>query len=73
MRRGLGEVICFKFAAEGCNVAINYVSSEEKAKELKGKFEGEFGVRVVCLRGVGYILLSSIKDVIVEVYDVNRI
>ncbi|RAL59373.1 hypothetical protein DID88_006863 [Monilinia fructigena] len=24
--RGLGEAICLKFAAEGCNVAINYVS-----------------------------------------------
>ncbi|KAB8301124.1 hypothetical protein EYC80_003027 [Monilinia laxa] len=48
--RGLGEAICLKFAAEGCNVAINYVSSEHKAKELKERVEREFGVRVVCLR-----------------------
>lgn len=50
--RGLGEVVVLKFAAEGCNVAINYVSSEEKARELKEKIEREFGVRGFCLRGV---------------------
>ncbi|APA12398.1 hypothetical protein sscle_09g071680 [Sclerotinia sclerotiorum 1980 UF-70] len=49
--RGLGEVICLKFAAEGCNVAINYVSSEDKARELKKRIEEEWGVKVVCLKG----------------------
>ncbi|KAF7894895.1 hypothetical protein EAF00_006709 [Botryotinia globosa] len=49
--RGLGEVISLKFAAEGCNVAINYVSSGEKAQEMKKKMEREWGVKVICLMG----------------------
>ncbi|PQE27010.1 hypothetical protein CJF31_00011672 [Rutstroemia sp. NJR-2017a BVV2] len=52
--RGLGEAICLKFAAEGCNIAINYVSSEQKAGELKARIEKEFGVRVVTLKAVGW-------------------
>ncbi|THV50687.1 hypothetical protein BGAL_0140g00100 [Botrytis galanthina] len=49
--RGLGEVISLKFAAEGCNVAINYVSSGEKAQEMKKKMEREWGIKVICLMG----------------------
>ncbi|KAF7904965.1 uncharacterized protein EAF01_005487 [Botrytis porri] len=49
--RGLGEVICLKFAAEGCNIAINYVSRREKAQEMKEKMEREWGVKVFCLMG----------------------
>ncbi|TGO27484.1 hypothetical protein BPAE_0041g00350 [Botrytis paeoniae] len=49
--RGLGEVISLKFAAEGCNVAINYVSSGEKAQEMKEKMEREWGIKVICLMG----------------------
>jgi len=30
LHRGLGELICIKFAQEGCDVAINYVSSEDR-------------------------------------------
>ncbi|KAM3072262.1 hypothetical protein ACMFMG_009078 [Clarireedia jacksonii] len=48
--RGLGEAICLKFAAEGCNIAINYVSSEQKAGELRERIEKEFGVRVLVLK-----------------------
>jgi hypothetical protein len=50
---GLGEAICLKFAAEGCNIAINYVSSEQKAEELKKRIENEFGVKVLILKAVG--------------------
>lgn len=42
--KGLGAVICRKFAQEGCNVAINYSSdseaAEKLAEELKKDFEG---------------------------------
>ena len=33
--RGIGKAIVKKFAAEGCNVAFTYVSSDEKAKRLE--------------------------------------
>ncbi|MCW5908978.1 MAG: 3-oxoacyl-[acyl-carrier-protein] reductase [Chitinophagales bacterium] len=33
--RGIGEAIVRKFAAEGCNVAFTYLSSDEKAKQLE--------------------------------------
>jgi len=39
--RGLGELICIKFAQEGCNVAINYNASEERARGVKAKIEKE--------------------------------
>ncbi|TVY17661.1 Granaticin polyketide synthase putative ketoacyl reductase 2 [Lachnellula arida] len=48
--RGLGELICLKFAAEGCNVAVNYNASEDRAKEVAGKVEG-FGGKAVLIKG----------------------
>jgi NAD(P)-dependent dehydrogenase (short-subunit alcohol dehydrogenase family) len=45
--RGLGAVICEKFAAEGANVAINYVSSAKAAEELAEKLKSTYGVKVV--------------------------
>ncbi|KAF4631058.1 hypothetical protein G7Y89_g7078 [Cudoniella acicularis] len=48
--RGLGEVICLKFAQEGCNVAINYNASEERAKGVAEKVKG-FGVKVSLIQG----------------------
>lgn len=52
MGRGLGALVCEKFAAEGANVAINYVSSKDRAEELKEKLTG-MGVKAVCIQGVG--------------------
>jgi len=48
--RGLGALICERFAAEGCNVAINYVSSEERAKEVAANVE-KFSVKAVTIQG----------------------
>jgi NAD(P)-dependent dehydrogenase (short-subunit alcohol dehydrogenase family) len=50
--RGLGEFISLKFAREGANVAINYVSSGDVAKKLAEKCEKE-GVKAVVIQGVG--------------------
>ena len=49
--RGLGALVAERFAAEGCNVAINYVSNAERAKETAGKVEG-YGGRSVVVQGV---------------------
>ena len=53
--RGLGAVICKKFAAEGCNIAINYVSNEERAKQTAGKIEKECSVKILLIQGVGCV------------------
>ena len=50
--RGLGEAICIKFALEGCNVAINYMSSVDRAQALTTKIEKEHGVKVALIQGV---------------------
>ncbi|KAE8150883.1 hypothetical protein BDV25DRAFT_104374 [Aspergillus avenaceus] len=42
--RGLGAVICERFAAEGANVAINYYSNADAARELAGRLSKEYGV-----------------------------
>jgi len=49
--RGLGELICLKFAQEGSNVAINYVSSGDKAKALASKIDKEYGVKALAIQG----------------------
>jgi len=48
--RGLGALICERFAAEGCNVAVNYVASEDKAKEVAANVE-KCKVKAVVIQG----------------------
>jgi hypothetical protein len=50
--RGLGVVICEKFAKEGCNVAVNYVNSKEQSDELAVRLESEHKVKAYTIRGV---------------------
>ena len=45
-----------KFALEGSNIAINYVSSADRAKELAAKIEADYKVKAVTLQGVGLCL-----------------
>lgn len=49
---GLGEVICRKFAAAGANVAINYMSSEDRAAKLASEIKKEHDVKVIIIKGV---------------------
>ena len=49
---GLGAVIANAFAAEGCNIAINYASREGPAVELQGKLIKEFEVQSCVIKGV---------------------
>ena len=49
--RGLGALVCEKFAEEGANITINYVSSEGSAKEVQKKCE-KHGVKTAITRGV---------------------
>lgn len=47
--RGLGALICEKFAAEGANIAVNYASSKDRAEEVAKKVE-LFGVKAICIK-----------------------
>ena len=49
--RGLGALICERFAAEGSNVVVNYVSSKEKAEEVAEKVRG-YGVKAAIIQAV---------------------
>ena len=40
-----------KFAAEGCNVAINYVSNLSRAKQTAEKLETTYKAKTVVVQG----------------------
>ncbi|EAW10824.1 SDR family NAD(P)-dependent oxidoreductase [Aspergillus clavatus NRRL 1] len=49
--RGLGALVCEKFAAEGCNIAINYHSSRDIAEGLADRLSRDFSVKCIVLQG----------------------
>jgi NAD(P)-dependent dehydrogenase (short-subunit alcohol dehydrogenase family) len=49
--RGLGALICEKFAEEGANIMINYVSAADRAEEVKQRCE-KHGVKAAIIQGV---------------------
>jgi len=49
--RGLGAVICRKFAAEGCNVAINYANNEKAAHDLSNEIQSKYKTKTLVLHG----------------------
>lgn len=52
MYRGLGALVAERFGAEGANIAINYVSSEARARETADKIQTESKVKTVVIQGV---------------------
>ncbi|KAM0480238.1 hypothetical protein ACHAPX_004065 [Trichoderma viride] len=49
--RGLGAIICKKFAEEGANVAINYVSNSAAAEELADTLTKEYSTKIFIVQG----------------------
>ena len=47
--RGIGEAIAMKFAKEGYNLVINYVSDRTDVESLKEKYK-DFGVKVLFIK-----------------------
>jgi NAD(P)-dependent dehydrogenase (short-subunit alcohol dehydrogenase family) len=47
-------MICERFASEGCNVAVNYLSSEDRAKEVAANVE-KHSVKAIVIQGVSAI------------------
>lgn len=58
--RGLGALLCERFAAEGCNIVVNYVSNESAAKELTEKLEKEYSVKSCIIQGVRDLAMKPI-------------
>lgn len=48
--RGIGEAIVRKFASLNYNIIFNYVSSSEKANNLKDELENKFNIRVLPIK-----------------------
>ncbi|GAB1217016.1 hypothetical protein ATERTT37_006237 [Aspergillus terreus] len=57
--RGLGALVAQKFAAEGCNVAINYMSSKDAAEKLASELQAQYKVKVITVQGVGPPIIST--------------
>ncbi|GGG01310.1 SDR family oxidoreductase [Paenibacillus aceti] len=47
--KGLGKKTAFMLAEQGCDIAINYVHSEQEAEQLRAEIEG-LGVRSIAVR-----------------------
>lgn len=47
---GIGSAIALRLAKSGHDIVINYLSSEERAKELKKQIEEEYGVKCLIVR-----------------------
>ena len=48
--KGIGKACIEKFASEGYNVVINYLTSEKEAIELKNAVENLYGVKALCIK-----------------------
>ncbi|KAJ4540578.1 hypothetical protein HRR83_007866 [Exophiala dermatitidis] len=65
--RGLGALICEKFAAEGSNLVVNYVSRKDRADQVAEKCRKEFGVKVVVIQadiGVAEDSIRLVKETV---------
>jgi len=49
--RGLGAEITRRFAAEGCNIAINYANNEKAANDLAKEVEQKHNVKTTIIQG----------------------
>ena len=48
--RGIGEAIAYSLASKSYNIVINYVSSEEKAKEVQAYIIKTYNVKAICIK-----------------------
>ncbi|QKX61759.1 uncharacterized protein TRUGW13939_08915 [Talaromyces rugulosus] len=49
--RGLGALVCEKFAENGSNIAINYYSNVDSAKALANSLQEKYSVKVHIIKG----------------------
>ena len=56
-------MIVRKFAAEGCNVAVNYANNEEPAQKLADEVRKECNVKTVVIKGDAGVMDDCAKCV----------
>ena len=66
--RGLGAAIAKAFAAEGCDLAISYLGSKDKAEAVAAEIKSSTGRKVIILQAVSkvvndYRLRTSLADI----------
>ncbi|KAM0263728.1 hypothetical protein ACHAQJ_001042 [Trichoderma viride] len=60
--RGLGALICKKFAQEGANVAINYLSNAEAAQQVADSLAKEYsGIKTFIIQGDAEIRQDNVR------------
>lgn len=48
--RGIGAAIAEEFASVGCNLILNYFTSEKETQLLKEKLEKQYSVKAICIK-----------------------
>ncbi|EME44462.1 hypothetical protein DOTSEDRAFT_130457 [Dothistroma septosporum NZE10] len=61
--RGLGAEIARRFAAEGCNIAINYANNEQPAQDLSAELRSKYSIDTIVIKGDGGVV-SDIRNCI---------
>lgn len=64
--KGIGKACIEKFASEGYNVVINYLTSEKEALELKNAVENLYGIKSLCIKA-DISNEDEVKNMIAEV------
>jgi hypothetical protein len=59
---GLGEAICYSFAAQGANIAINYFNRFDPAEQVRKKCEEKYGVKAVLVKAVSKLFQNYIPS-----------
>ncbi|KAJ6108330.1 hypothetical protein N7523_009653 [Penicillium sp. IBT 18751x] len=59
--RGLGVCIAEKFAAEGCNIAINYLTSQQQADDLALRLDKQYNIRTTTIQGDAGIQADCVR------------
>ena len=59
--RGLGALICEKFAEEGANIMVNYISAADRAKQVQETCE-KHGVKAFITQGVRSRICTNPAD-----------
>ncbi|PYH46105.1 putative NADP(+)-dependent dehydrogenase [Aspergillus saccharolyticus JOP 1030-1] len=62
MTRVLGALVARKYAAIGCNVAINYFSNREAAEKLVAQLRKQYKVKTIYIQGVGHVIDVVVSD-----------
>lgn len=66
--RGLGALIAEKFAAENCNLALNYMASQDRAEQVAEKVERVYKIKPILIQGdVGK--LADCERIVQEAID----